>query len=97
MGWPNGWSGLGYEPAPRALSRVNAAIRARVSVAVDEDAAGVSGTIWLAAVHGVRAQEKHRARIHQQWHRASVEHRIQRRMVFLQKLMALATAARNHQ
>src|SRR4051812_27285481 len=58
--WPR-WSGLDDELAPRALSRINAAIRARVSVPVDEDATRVPRTIRLAAVHGVRAEEKHRA------------------------------------
>src|SRR5688572_8639108 len=48
-------SRAGYDFAPRTLSRINPAIRARVGIAIDEDPAGVLGTIGLASVNRVRA------------------------------------------
>jgi hypothetical protein len=48
-------SRAGYNFAPRSLSWINPAIRARVGIAIDEDAAGVFGTIGLASVNRVRA------------------------------------------
>lgn len=48
-------SRAGYDFAPRTFSRINPAIRARVSIAVDEDSAGVFRTIGLASVNRVRA------------------------------------------
>jgi hypothetical protein len=45
----------GYDFAPRTLSRINPAIRARVGVAIDEHSAGVFRTIGLASVNRVRA------------------------------------------
>jgi ABC-type Zn2+ transport system substrate-binding protein/surface adhesin len=44
-----------YDFAPRTLSWINPAIRARVGIAIDEDSAGVFRTIGLASVNGVRA------------------------------------------
>jgi hypothetical protein len=48
-------SRLDYDSAPRTLSWINPAIRARVSIAIDENSAGVFGTIGPASVNGVRA------------------------------------------
>lgn len=48
-------SRAGYDLAPRPLSRIDPAIRARVGIAIDEDSAGVLGTIGLASVNRVRA------------------------------------------
>ena len=48
-------SRTGYDFAPRTLSRIDPAIRARVGIAIDEDSAGVLGTIGLASVNRVRA------------------------------------------
>ena len=85
----------GHDAAPRTFAWVNPAIRARVRIAIDEDASGVSGTIGLAAVNGVRAQQKHGASLHQHGLRLAVEERIHRRSALLQVLMAPATATRN--
>ena len=48
-------SRAGYDFAPRTLSWINPAIRARVSIAIDENSAGVFRTIGLASVNRVRA------------------------------------------
>lgn len=48
-------SRAGYDFAPRTLSRIDPAIRARVGIAIDEDSAGVIRTIGLASVNRVRA------------------------------------------
>src|SRR6185295_67975 len=76
---------LDYDFASRTLSWINQAIRARVGIAIDENATGVSGTIGLAAVNGVGAQQKHRALLHQHGLRPAVEDRIQRSRVLLQE------------
>ena len=73
-------SRAGYDFAARPLSWISPAIRARVGIAIDEDPAGVFGTIGLASVNRVRAQQKHRALLHQHGLRPPVEQRIQRRM-----------------
>ena len=59
---PEAWSAsarrlkrAGYDFAPRTLSWINPAIRARVSIAIDENSAGVFRTIGLASVNRVRA------------------------------------------
>jgi len=48
-------SRAGYDFAPRTLSWINPAIRARVGIAINEDPAGVFRTIGLASVDRVRA------------------------------------------
>jgi hypothetical protein len=48
-------SRAGYDFAPRTLSWINPAIRARVGIAINEDSAGVFRTIGLASVNRVRA------------------------------------------
>ena len=48
-------SRAGYYFAPRTLSWINPAIRARVSIAINENSAGVFRTIGLASVNRVRA------------------------------------------
>jgi len=45
----------GYDFAPRTLSRIDPAIRAGVSIAINEDSACVFRTIGLASVNRVRA------------------------------------------
>lgn len=48
-------SRAGYDFAPRTLSRIDPAVRAGVSIAINEDSACVFGTIGLASVNRVRA------------------------------------------